>query len=302
VSSFGLLSLCGNGEPAALVEVGRGEAEILVTDKGRMEFSRTAPLEDGFSPDQVAQEIRRTLLSYGTKGASRTVDRILLAGEGPEAAALATAVGQALDRSILPVGPGTLETATAAGVCAGLLRGTAMPDLLHPPVVVRKFKLTRRHRIAALGAGVVLMLFVWSQIAIASKRSTLDGKKQLLATLQPRATALAKTIQETQRADQWYRTRNVWLDVLSALKQNMSTSNLWIVTATFDDPGFIRIQGKARDDNHVTDFVTNLNKSKKFATVAIERIDVNKGEKPEYKKDFTVNAVLAGVDPKKKKN
>jgi len=302
VSSFGLLSLCDNGEPAALVEVGGGEAEILVTDRGRMEFSRTAPLEDGFSPDHVAQEIRRTLLSYGTKGAARPVDRILLAGEGPDATAFATAVGLALDRSITTVGPGTLQTASAAGVCAGLLRGTAMPDLLHPPVVVRKFKLTRRHRIAALAAGVVLMLFVWSQIAIASKRSDLEKKKLLLANLQPRATALAKTIQETQRADQWFRTRNVWIDVLTSLRQNMSTSNLWIVTASFDDPGFIRIQGKARDDNHVTDFVTALKNSKKFATVAIERIDLNKGEKPEYKKDFTVNAVLAGVDPKKKKN
>jgi Tfp pilus assembly protein PilN len=168
--------------------------------------------------------------------------------------------------------------------------------------LVRKFKLTRRHRLAALGAGVVLMAFVWSQIAIASKRSELEKKKQQLSFLQPRAAALAKTIQETQRADQWYRTRNVWIDVLTSLRQNMSTSNLWIVTASFDDPGFIRSQGKARDDNHVTDFVTALKNSKKFATVAIERIDLNKGEKPEYEKDFTINAVLAGVDPKKKKN
>ena len=52
----------------------------------------------------------------------------------------------------------------------------------------------------------------------------------------------------------------------------------------------------------MTDFVTALKNTKKFATVAIERIDLNKGEKPEYKKDFTINAVLAGVDPKKKKN
>jgi hypothetical protein len=302
VSSFGLMSLAGSAEPAALVEVGGGEAEILVTDRGRMEFSRTAALEDGFSPDQVAQEIRRTLLSYGTKGAARPVDRILLAGEGPDAQTLASAVGQALDRSITTVGPGTLQTATAAGVCAGLLRGTAMPDLLHPPVVVRKFKLTRRHRVGALAAGVLLMLFVWSQVAIASKRSDLEKKKLQLSNLQPRAAALAKTIQETQRADQWYRTRNVWIDVLTVLRQNMSTSNLWIVTASFDDPGFIRIQGKARDDNHVTDFVTALKNSKKFATVSIERIDLNKGEKPDYKKDFTLNAVLTGVDPKKKKN
>lgn len=302
VSSFGLLSLHGNGNTAALVEVAGGEAEILVTCKGRMEISRTAPLDEGFSPQDIAQEIRRTLLSYGTRSPGQEVDQIVLAGEGQDATQLATEVGKALQRDVQAVGPGSLRTATAAGVCAGLLRGTKMPDLLHPPVVVRKFQLTRRHRIGALAAGVAILLFTWSQVVLASKRSDLDKKRQQLASLQPRAAALARTMQETQRADQWYRTRNVWIDVLTSLRQNFSTANLWIVTASFDDPGFIRIQGKARDDNHVTDFVTALKNSKKFATVGIERIDLNKGEKPEYKKDFTVNAVLAGVDPKKKKN
>jgi Tfp pilus assembly protein PilN len=302
VSSFGLLSLYGNEVPAALVEVAAGEAEILVTSKGRMELSRTAPLEEGFSPQDIAQEIRRTLLTYGSRSPAQEIQKIVLAGEGQDADELASEVGKHLQRDVKAVGPGSLRTATAAGVCAGLLRGTAMPDLLHPPVVVRKFQLTRRHRIGALAAGILILLFTWSQVALASKRSDLDKKRQQLSALQPRAAALTKTIQETQRADQWYKTRNVWIDVLTSLRQNMSTSNLWIVTASFDDPGFIRIQGKARDDNHVTDFVTALKNSKKFATVAIERIDLNKGEKPEYKKDFTLNAVIAGVDPKKKKN
>jgi hypothetical protein len=301
ISSFGLLSLYGNTEPAALVEVAGGAAEILVTDHGRMEFSRTAPLDDGVSPDQIAQEIRRTLLSYGARGATREIGRIVLAGEGPDATALATAVGLALDRSVTSVGPGTLETATAAGVCTGLLRGASMPDLLHPPVVVRKFTLTRNHRVAALAAGVLLMLFIWAQVAIASKRSDLGLKRKQLAELQPRATALTRTIEQTRLGDQWYRTRNCWIDTLTALRQNVNTSNLWIVSASFEDPGIIRLQGKARDDTNVTDFVTALKKTQKFGNIAIDRIDLNKGEKPEYKKDFAVNAWLAGVDPKKKK-
>jgi hypothetical protein len=301
ISSFGLLSLYGDTEPAALVEVAGGEAEILVTDHGRMEFSRTAPLDDGVSPEQIAQEIRRTLLSYGARGATREIGRIVLAGEGPDATALATAVGLALDRSVTSVGPGTLETATAAGVCTGLLRGASMPDLLHPPVVVRKFKLTRNHRVGALAAGVLLMLFIWSQVAIASKRSDLVQKRKQLAELQPRATALTRTIEQTRLGDQWYRTRSCWIDVLSALRQNVNTSNLWIVSASFEDPGLIRLQGKARDDTNVTELVTALKKTQKFGNIAIDRIDIYKGEKPDYKKDFTVNAWLAGVDPKKKK-
>ena len=301
VSSFGLLSLYGKPEAAALVEVSGSEAEILVTNQGRMELSRTAPLEEGFSPQDVAQEIHRTLLSYSSRAPGQEVGRIVLAGEGQDASDLASAVGKLLRKDVSPVGPGTLHTATAAGVCTGLLRGTSMPDLLHPPVVVRKFKLTRNHRVAALAAAVVIMLFVWAQVMISSKRTLLESKRQDLAKLQPRATALTRMIEQTQKGDQWYRTRNVWIDLLTAIRQNVNTRNLWIVNASFEDPGVIRLQGKAKDDVHVTDFVTALNKTKKFGSISIDRIDSNKGEKAEYKKDFTVSAVVAGYDPKKKK-
>lgn len=303
VSSFGLLSLYGQPEPAALVEVAGGEAEILVASGGRMELSRTAPLEEGFSPQDVAQEIRRTLLSYAARSPGQEVGKIVLAGEGPDATELAAAVGKLLQRDVAPTGPGSLQTATTAGLCASLLRGVVMPDLLHPPTVVRKFTLTRSHRIGLLAAGVLLMLFIWSQAAIASKRSNLDKKRALLAGLMPRAAVVTKTIQETQRADQWYRTRNVWLEVLTALRQNLNPTNIWIVNATFDDPGFIVIKGRAREDTHVTDFVTALKKTQKFADIKVDRIDSLKSpDQSGYKKDFTVNVVLTGVDPKKKKN
>jgi hypothetical protein len=301
VSSFGLLSLYGKPEAAALVEVSGSEAEILVTSQGRMELSRTAPLEEGYSPQDVAQEIHRTLLSYASRAPGQEIGRIVLAGEGQDASDLASAVGRLLRKDVSPVGPGSLRTATAAGVCAGLLRGTSMPDLLHPPVVVRKFRLTRNHRVGALAAAVLVMLFVWAQIHISSKRALLEAKKQDLAKLQPRAAALTRMIEQTQKGDQWYRTRNVWIDILTAIRQNVNTRNLWIITANFEDPGVIRLQGKARDDVHVTDFVTALNKTKKFGSISIDRIDSNKAEKAEYKKDFTVSAVLAGYDPKKKK-
>ncbi|HUR39124.1 MAG TPA: pilus assembly protein PilM, partial [Planctomycetota bacterium] len=263
VSSFGLLSLYGRDELAALVEVANGEAEILVTQKGRMEYSRTAPLEDGVQPDQIAQEIRRTLLSYGARGGGKEIGQILLAGEGPDASALAAAVGLALDRSVSAVGPGSLETATAAGICAGLLRGTTMPDLLHPPVAVRKFTLTKRHRLVGLAALIVVLLFAWSQVALASKRTELADKKKKLDELKPRAAALMRTQDQTQRANQWFRTRNCYIDVLTALRQNVNTSSLWIVNASFEDPGLLRLQGKARDDGNVTDFVTALKKTGK---------------------------------------
>ncbi len=302
VSSFGLLSLYGKPEAAALVEVAGSEAEILVTSQGRMELSRTAPLEEGFSPQDVAQEIHRTLLSYASRAPGQEVGRIVLAGEGRDASDLAEAVGKLLSKDVTAMGPGTLQTATAAGVCAGLLRGASMPDLLHPPVVVRKFKLTRNHRVAALAAGVLIMLFIWSQMMISSKRAHLESRKQDLAKLQPQAAALTRMVEQTQKADQWYRTRTVWIDLLTAMRQSINTRNVWIVSASFDDPGIIRIQGKAKDDINVTDLVSALTKTKKFGTVSPDRIDTNKGEKPDYKRDFTITAVVAGYDPKKKKN
>lgn len=299
VSSYGLLSLYGGTEPATLVEVASGEAEILVTDHGHLEFSRTAALEEGIPSDQIAQEIRRTLLSYGARGGSREPSRILLAGEGPEAAALAEAVGRALERSVTLLGPGSLETASAVGICAGLLRGAKLPDLLHPPVAVRKFTLTRKHRVAALAGLVVVLLFSWSQAALSSKRAEFDRKRKQLEDLKPRATALMRTQAQTQLANQWFRTRNCWIDVLSALRANVNTNSLWILNASFEDPGLIRLQGKARDDSTVTDFVTSLKKTGKFGTIVIERVDINKSDPLTYHKEFTVKAQLAGIETRK---
>jgi hypothetical protein len=36
-------------------------------------------------------------------------------------------------------------------------------------------------------------------------------------------------------------------DTLSALRQTVNTNTVWIVTASFEDPGVIRLQGKAKD-------------------------------------------------------
>jgi Tfp pilus assembly protein PilN len=101
--------------------------------------------------------------------------------------------------------------------------------------------------------------------------------------------------EQTQLADRWFRNRNCWIDVLSALRQHVNTNALWIVNASFEDSGLIRLQGKARDDSNVTDFVTSLKKTGKFATITIDRIDTSKMDRAEYRKDFTVNAQLAGI-------
>lgn len=299
VSTFGLLELHRGPDAAALVEAGGGEAEILVAEGGRVEFSRTAVLEEQASEEALAEEIHRSLLSYAAKFPNRDIRRVVLAGEGPEAVRLAEAIRGRLSREVVLAGPGDLDTAPVAGLCAGLLAGRRIPDLLHPPVAQRRFRPTRRHRIGAMAGGIVLLLLVWSQVALADKRSDLDRKKKDLEALAPRVTAVTRAQEQTKLGGQWLKDRNVWLELLGSLRLSVNPANLWIVSAVFDDTGDVRLQGKSRTDRNVTDFVTALQKTGRFSEVQIGTI--NPADKGEYKQDFTVRARLSGFETKKKK-
>ncbi len=307
VSTFGLLSLYRNGGPAALVEVAGGEAEILVVDQGRMEFSRTAPLVEGFEPGHVAEEVDRTLLAYAARAPGKPVGKVVLAGEGPEARELAEALRAKLSREVSQVGPGDLETAAAAGICVGLSRGVAMPDLLHPPVAVRKFRLTHAHRVAALAAIIVAMLVAWSQIKLADRRGTLEERREALARLQPRAADVTRMSQQALLAHEWYRDRNTWVRTLEILRQHIKTADLWITNAALEDTGVVRLQGKARDDRHATALATALKahrdsktKAAHFRDATVQKVTPN-SDKGEYKKDFTIEAHLVGYEPRRRK-
>lgn len=300
ISSYGLLALCPEGEPVALVEVAAGEAEILVAEGGRILFSRTAPLPDGPSPDTLAEEIGRTLLAWSARAPGREVRRVLLAGEGPEAVALAGDIRARLSRDVDPVGPGDLETAPAAGLCLSILRGRLVPDLLHPPTALKKFRLTRNHRIVALSAAILLLLGVWSQVALAEKRDVLKQRQQKLAEVEPKAAALLKTQQQTEIAHQWYRKRNLWVPTLTSLRKYVRTESLWIVSASFDDAGLVRLQGKTKDDSHVHALITALTATGQFEDVKNDGTRQN-SDKGDYKRDFSVTAHLKKPAPPRKK-
>lgn len=297
VSTFGLLSLYPDGERAALVEVAGGETEILVVDQGRMEFSRTAPLSEGTPIDRLAEEVERTLLAYAAKAPGKDVRKIVLAGEGPEALAVAQALRGRLSRDVVQVGPGNLETACAAGLCAGLSRG-ALPDLLHPPVAARTFRLTRVHRVAGLAVLAAAMLVVWSQVALADRRTLLESRRAELGRRQPRAAELQRMNQQTALAHQWYRDRQTWIKTLDVLRQHVNPSNLWIQSATFDDTGAVRLQGKTKVDKSVHELVLKLKDH--FAEIKTDKITPN-NDKGDYRQDFTVTGILRGYETKKKR-
>ena len=294
LSSYGLLALHSDGGPAAVVAVSGEEAEILIVDGGRMEFSRTAPLPDGPEPKAVAEEIERTIRAWSTRSPGKELGKVVLAGSGAEAEELARALGGQLSREVVPVGPGGLDTAPAAGVCAALSRSTAMPDVLHPPAAVKRIRLTRAHRIGALVGVIAVMLIVWSQVSLADKRGQLADKRAKLKKLEPRVKQLTELEAQTALAQRWHRDRNAWVPTLEALRKNVKTSDLWITSASFEDRGVIRLQGRTKDDKHVHALVVALKKDGLFAEVDTERI-VHNQDSGSYRKDFTIRATLRDV-------
>lgn len=291
VSSYGLLSLAPPGT-AALIEVSAGEAEVLVARDGRMAYSHTAPVPEG--AEALAQEVSRTLLAWSARYSEEAPRTVILAGTGEEAERLARDLAAVLSREVRTAGPGDLETAPATGLCAALLRGTALPDLLHPPEPPKQSKFTRGRRVGALAAAVVVLLFAWAQVSLADREDELEQKRARLAELKPQVKEILRIEEQTALAHEWYRDRNAWIPTLQALVEEIGTAELWITGATLESKGAVRFQGRTKDEKHVRDLVAALAaRSDLFHEVKRESTRSNQG-KGEYRMDFLVRAVLAG--------
>lgn len=296
VSTFALAARAPAEGTGLVVALGDGEAEILVADRGRVELTRAVP---GADRARLVSEVERTRAAFAARSGGRELERVMVAGEDEAAQDLARALGQELGREVVAAGPGTLETAPAAGACAGWVRPEGLPDLLRPPEPPRRFRWTRLHRAAGAAGAAVLVLLVWSQAVLGDKRRVLESRRAELAKLQPQVAEVTRLGRQAALAHQWYRDRNTWLPVLEALRKNVDTSRLWIVTATFEDPGIVRLQGKARDDKPVYELVSALEKTGLFGPLKIERIIPN-NDRGEYRHDFTVEARLAGTDGRRR--
>jgi hypothetical protein len=228
---------------------------------------------------------------------------VVLAGEGARADELARGLRERMTREVSQVGPGDLETACAAGICSGLLRSVPLPDILRPPVVMKKFRITRTHRLVAGGvlgfAGLILVF----QMALSSRQGSLDRRREDLKALEPRAAVISRMSQQTALAHQWYRDRRDWIRVFDALCQSISRDKLWLTSATFEESGTVRLAGKAKDERQVTDFTAALKKTEPFKAfvIKIENRKHNPNPKDGYAEDFTVSVTPASAQPKRKK-
>ncbi len=302
VSSFGLLCLRPDDGPVVLAAVAAGEMEILGADGGRLEFSRTASIPGGPAAAAVADEIDRTLLSCDTR-AGRKVRKVVLAGEGVQADELARGLRERMAQEVVQVGPGGLETAAAAGLCVGLLRSASLPDILKPPSGVKKFHITRMHRMVAgalLGVAGIVLVF---QLALAAKKSSLERKNLERDELKPRADEISLMSRRTALAHQWYRDRKDWVRIFDALCRSIRRETLWLSGATFEESGTIRLTGRAKDEKHVTDFTGALKETEQFRdfVIKIENRKHKTNDKSGYSEEFAVAVSPAAAAPKGKK-
>ena len=295
VSSYGLLGLAGADGTAAVVEVSGGEAEILIADGGKMASSRTAPISNGPDAGALASEIQRTIQAWTAKASGRAVGKVILAGEGAEADRLAGELRRQLSLDVEVTGPGDLETAPAAAICRAVLRGLPVPDLLHPPAPPKKRTLTPNRRIALLAGAIVGVLILWALMSVSGMESDLERKRNELKGLKPRVEALEKLERRVARANEWYGGRDVWVPAFTALCGEISTGDLWIENATFDDAGVVRLQGRAKDSKHVHALVASLTKRGLFQEVSTGEV-VNSRDKGGYPKSFSVTARLKGYE------
>ncbi|MBI2933086.1 MAG: PilN domain-containing protein [Planctomycetes bacterium] len=308
VSSFGtanLLPVAATLEHAAiLVGFADGALEMSVVDGDRLTLSRSVPLRET-SLDAVAAELSRTILSYGSRG-GRAIKHVWVAGEGEGAEALVSGLGRRLGEAVgllifngpivrRPEVTIAMEMAAAAGVGVGALVGRrAMPNVLKTPAVPRKFRLKRVHQII-LGAVLVLgTLFAASRWVLTARRAELEDLKTELRSLEPEALRIQKTHEKVRLVARWAQDRYSWIDTFAALQSAIDRSKIWLTNLTADETGFLRLQGKASDDDYVSAFIAHLQKDAVFRKVEREYTKPSQ-DKTGYAFDFAVRIQLAGL-------
>jgi len=315
VTSFGLVRLLPPGNPeggSLLLSLADGGAEILIADSGRIHLSRNTALR-GQGSESWAAEIDRAILSHNAKEAGGDLRHVFVAGEGEPAEGVALELRKRIPAAevtaLVPNGTVTrrpdvritAECAATAGVLVGLLGpGVALPDLLKPLVFRKALKFRKSHKIGAAAGILVAVLFAWSQIALASRRSEAAGLKKDLESMKPKADAVDRMRAEIRTLQQWQDRRFSWIDFIDQLHRRMPAGRIHLATFTSDDQGVVRLTGKAKDNAAALEFETELRKmGRVFADIGTPTLRPN-SDKSEYKIDYDIRVTLTDLAPPKK--
>lgn len=316
VSSFGLMRLLPS-EPleggTLLVNLADGAAEILIAEGGNVHLSRNTAVRD-IDSEGLAAEIGRAMLSHSSREAGGGVKRILVAGEGDPAEQMATDLRRRIPATSVdalvvngrvtrrPDVRLTVESAAAAGVLVGLLQpGMPLPDVLRPPVIRRALKITRAHKIGAAAGLAALVLVVTSQVALTGRRSEFESLKAALTKIKPASDRVDRMRSNSATLQKWQDKRFAWVDLFEQLRQRLPTQKIHLTSLRADENGNLALEGRARDNGTVLEFVTELQKlSPVFRQVEPSAIRPNQ-DRGEFTQTFTIKITLNDLAPPPKK-
>jgi Tfp pilus assembly PilM family ATPase len=302
VSSFGLPAFASEDrDPSAVVSVAGNLMELVITDGGRHIFSRSAKIGEE-SGEQIAMEVERSLLSFASKHPDREVREVKLAAGGEDARTLAASISRHLGKSVETYDRGECrpEMASAAGISMALARWPEqIPDVLHPPVVKKKFKITKGHRVGAIVAsGFLLMLFLM-HFLLSDLRAELDLLETQLEDIEPRVEAVQTTLDRTRLAQKWGNQRFSWVDYLADLSNRMNSRKQVLLSFAVEESGSVRFSGKASAKEAINELLSELRSCEYFRDVKFRDAREN-NDKSSYRWNFSIDGHLEGFEMPKK--
>lgn len=242
VTTFGLARLVSaESEPVVLVGKSGAQAEILVSNRGNFSVSRTANISgDRDIKEAVKIEVERSVMAFQARSAGTDIDRVIVPVSWED---LGFKEAWTLDARI----SWNIGMASAFGVCLSGKGG--LPDLLKPPVVVKKFRLQKMHRIAILAAVLLVGVLYFSLKLVSDREEELETLRDELKVLKPRVTHLKKKDRNLALSRTWERDgRFPWGEFLKALSETkVPAEKLYLLRADFEESGSVTISGKVRD-------------------------------------------------------
>jgi hypothetical protein len=154
-----------------------------------------------------------------------------------------------------------LDVAPLAGVCLSRVSPRApVPDILHPPAVVKRFKIPRSYRIAGLAVVIAGLTWFAADKVIRDKQKELDGIKKELARLKPDVDRVKLKDTNTRFAAHWRKhERFPWHQLYVDLsKTRVHPEHLYVSGVTVEESGGVTITGRTKAPGHYESFREEL--------------------------------------------
>lgn len=288
VSTFGLANLvAGRAEPVVVFGASGQTAEVFVYDGGTVALSRSASLPKELPmKDFVDNEVQRTILAWQARGEGRKVPAVVDA---------TTREGLGLNGELLSRENVFWDSRTPAlaGVCLGAITARApMPDLLHPPVAVKRIQIPKAWRIGGLAVAVLGLVIFLSQKILADKDKELKSLQGQLRLRKPEVDQVKRKDANTRIARQWREDRFPWAQLFLELhKTKLKKEQLQLTAVTVGEKGSVTITGKAQSPEVYEIFRSELEGSSYLKSVktAGPLTPISEGT---YRNKFTLKAEL----------